>query len=505
MRRKAVVLFAALLSITVLLFVFNSRKQDPPVVEKADQQSIPVAAVEQPKGIPALDKLLEDPRLGGATTAISVRHAETGELLYTHQGNVRVHPASVMKLLTGAAALDVLGEEYRFQTEVYAYGEVEKNVLKGDLYVKGKGDPTLVYSDLEAFALKLKQQGIQSITGNIYGDDTWYDTVRLSQDLNWSDEPFYTGAQVSALTLSPNGDYDAGTVIVDVQAGKKAGQAGRVTMLPQNDYLTIVNETKTVAKGGVKSITVERKHGTNTLVVTGTIPIGKKSRFWSSVWEPTDYVLHMFQRAVESQGIHFGAPPAVKRGAVPKNAVLVSAKQSIPLKELFVPFMKLSNNGHAEVLVKDMGRGAGLSGSWDHGLKVMSERLAAMGIDTKNMLLRDGSGMSHKNLVTADEVTKLLFEVQSQAWFKTFYNSLPVAGQEERLVGGTLRHRMKGTAAAGKVHAKTGALKGVTALSGYVDTKGGDTLIFSIMLNNYLDETINEVVDQMAIALANVD
>src|SRR6185437_16571183 len=186
-------------------------------------------------------------------------------------------------------------------------------------------------------------------------------------------------------------------------------------------------------------------------------------------------------------------------------AILVTSKQSIPLRELFVPFMKLSNNGHAEVLVKEMGRLQGGSGSWDKGLAVIDSTVASMGIDTKNMQFRDGSGMSHKNLVTANEVTNLLYVAQSKPWYSTFLKALPVAGHDERLIGGTLRSRMKGTAAAGNVQAKTGALNGVTALSGYVQTKDGETLIFSIMVNNYLSNSINEVLDNIAVTLANVE
>ena len=195
--------------------------------------------------------------------------------------------------------------------------------------------------------------------------------------------------------------------------------------------------------------------------------------------------------------------PKVERKRVSKGATLLTSKKSIPLKELFIPFMKLSNNGHAEVLVKEMGRTMGGEGSWDKGLSVVEGTLANLGIDTKNMLLRDGSGMSHKNLVTANEVTKLLYTAQTKPWYPAFQKALPVAGNEERFVGGTLRNRMKGTAAAGNVQAKTGALNGVTALSGYVKTKDGEKLAFSIMINNYLNDTTPEILDRIAIILAN--
>ncbi len=510
MLKKNRLVFIALLFITVLaLFLAGQKKPEKPdkpekLVIISDEPAVTVSKIQEPNELGALNEILNDPRLQGATTVISIRNASTGEIIYSQLGDTRVHPASVMKLLTGAAALETLGQDYTFKTELYTDGEIENGVLHGNLYLKGKGDPTLTKTDLNVFASELKMKGIKTIKGNVYGDDSWYDNVRLSQDLNWSDESFYTGAQVSALTLSPNDDYDTGTVIVEVSPALKTGQAGKVGMLPANSYMTVVNNTKTVEKGGKKGIKVDRQHGTNTLVISGTIPVNaKKIRSWASVSEPTNYTVSLFKHAIDEQGITFSTPPKVERGNVSKDATLLTSKQSMPLKELFIPFMKLSNNGHAEVLVKEMGRAIGGEGSWDEGLAVMESTLADMGIDTEMMLFRDGSGMSHKNLVTANEISKLLYTAQSKPWYPTYLNALPVAGNDDRLIGGTLRNRMKGTAAVGNVQAKTGALTGVTALSGYVQTKDGETLTFSIMVNNYLSDTVNEVLDDIAITLAN--
>jgi len=278
-----------------------------------------------------IDDILNDPRLQGATTAVSIRESATGEVVYSRLGDTRVHPASVMKLLTGAAALETLGQEHTFKTELYMDGRIESGVLHGNLYLRGRGDPTLTKNDLKVFVSALKAKGISSITGNVYGDDTWYDDIRLSQDLNWSDEPYYTGSQVSALTLSPNDDYDAGTVIVEVNPAKKLGQAGQVTMVPANNYLTIVNKTQTVAKKGKKSISVERQHGTNIYIVSGTIPEGStKTRTWASVWEPTNYTISIFKKTIEELGITFSTVPKVERKKVNKGVTLLTSKNSMP-------------------------------------------------------------------------------------------------------------------------------------------------------------------------------
>lgn len=472
-----------------------------PVLKKTEpEKAVVFHDTEQFSGI---TEVLKDSRLQGATTAISIRKASDGEVIYAHQGDVRVRPASVMKLLTGAVALDRLGADYTFKTEIHTDGAIVGGVLQGDLYLRGQGDPTVTKADLEQFATALKEKGIHTITGKLYGDDTWYDDVRLSQDLNWSDELHYTGTQISALTFSPNEDYDAGTVIVEVYPAAKSGEQGIIHTVPKNDYVQIVNQVQTVSKKGDKHIKVERVHGANTIVVSGTIPVGSKQiRTWSSVWEPTDYAVHLFKTAIEAAGIKFTDVQPVGRQIVPKNASLLTTKQSMPLEELFIPFMKLSNNGHGEALVKELGRAIGGEGSWERGLLEMGRTLTEMDVNTETMLLRDGSGMSHKTLVTANEVTKLLYNVQEKPWYPVFLNSLPVAGVDERLVGGTLRYRMKETKAAGNVKAKTGTLNGVASLAGYVETEGGEPLIFTVIINNYLDDTTYELLDQIARMLA---
>ncbi|WP_404450927.1 D-alanyl-D-alanine carboxypeptidase/D-alanyl-D-alanine-endopeptidase [Virgibacillus necropolis] len=470
------------------------------------EESAEVASNESTQLSEKVDEILNDERLEGALTGVSIRSASSGESLYSHSGDIRLHPASNQKIMTGATALDVLGPDYRFSTEVLTDGKLKGKVLKGNLYLKGKGDPTLMKKDLIQFAKELKEKGVHKIKGDLIGDDNWFDDVRLSTDLNWDDESYYTGAQISALTIAPNDDYDAGTVIVEVYPGEKAGASPEVKLIPETDYLTIVNKAKTVSGGESKDISIERIHGTNNIVIEGNIPLdGSKSRVWRSVWEPTGYALDVFKKALEEQGIQLIGNSTVKLGVTPEKATVLTSKQSMPLKDLYIPFMKLSNNGHAEVLVKEMGKFVHGEGSWDKGIEVMEEKLSEFGVDTDTVLLRDGSGMSHKNLIPAEQLTKFLYEIQDESWFPVFEKSLPVAGMSERLVGGTLRGRMTGDSTKGNVTAKTGSLTGVSTLSGYVTSKDGEELIFSVMMNNYIDGSMTEIQDEIATTLAEHD
>ncbi|WP_409299249.1 D-alanyl-D-alanine carboxypeptidase/D-alanyl-D-alanine-endopeptidase [Peribacillus sp. SCS-26] len=446
--------------------------------------------------------LNNDPLLKGALAGVSVRSADSGKLLYDHIGNTRLRPASNMKLLTGAAALNVLSENHRFSTELLLDGSVKGAVLKGNLYLKGKGDPTLLEKDLDAFAAGLKKKGIKTVSGNLLSDDTWYDSERYSQDLSWSDEMEYYGAQVSALTLSPNEDYDAGTVMVHVNPAKSSGPAARIEMEPRNSYLKIVNKTKTVPKGAVKKITMKREHGSNVLTVEGTLPIGADPvKEWIAVWEPEGYTLNVFRQSLSEQGIRITGK--LQEGTAPKKAKVMAVHKSMTLSDMFIPFMKLSNNTHAEHLVKEMGRVKKGEGSWTKGLEVLKSELPKFGVKTDELVIRDGSGISHVNLIPANELTDLLYSVQDEEWFTAYLHSLPAAGISDRMTGGTLRNRLKNPPALGNIHAKTGSIATVSSLSGYVKTKSGKRMVFSILLNNLTDGSKGKIIeDKVAEILA---
>ncbi|QHS22449.1 D-alanyl-D-alanine carboxypeptidase/D-alanyl-D-alanine-endopeptidase [Virgibacillus sp. MSP4-1] len=438
-----------------------------------------------------------EPHLEGAIAGISIRHAKTGKLLYQHNGSKLLRPASNLKLLTAASALSILGPEYRFSTEVLTNGQVKSGVLKGNLYIRGKGDPTLMEKDLANFAEQLKAKGIHKIEGKLIGDDTWYDEKRYSQDLPWTDEDTYYGAQVSALSISPDRDYDAGTMIANIAPANQAGRKAKITLSPETNYVSINNQLETVPAKEGKDIEVNRKHGTNDVTISGQIPIGSAiEKEWIAVWDPAKYAMRLFKKNLKDQGITVSESA---KGKTPSSAQTLLTKKSIPLSELFIPFMKLSNNGHAEILIKELGRVKTGEGSWKKGLGIMKKNLQKYHIDTNSMVLRDGSGLSHINLVTPNQISKLLFRIQEESWFSLYKNSLPIAGSDDRMEGGTLRYRMKRPPLLGQVQAKTGTISTVSSLSGYADTINGKTVTFSILLNNMKNEEYGKSIEDQIV------
>lgn len=432
-----------------------------------------------------IDDILKHKNLSGAVTGVSVRNEED-EILYNHHADVRLVPASNMKIITTVAALEVLGPDYQFQTEIKIDGEIKKGVLHGDLYLVGKGDPTLQIEDLDQLAEAVKDHGIKEIKGNIYADDSWYDDVRYSKDLSWRHEYNYVGNAISALNVSANDDFLQGAVIVDVYPGKKAGEKPEVIITPETDYIKIVNKGNTTEAGSPLTLTDEREHGSNELHIEGDIPLDSDHyQRWRAVWEPTDYSLHLFIESLKNHQIKFSKEDALVQAA-PGSLETIVSKKSPALREIIMPFMKLSNNGLGEVLLKEMGKQEQDDGSWDSGIQVIQRTLISLGLNTGDTLLRDGSGMSERNLVSANFFTELLLAVQDQPWFSYFEKSFSLSGSQDPDIGGTLAYRLFDEDTKGKVMAKTGTLNKVSSLSGYVTTKDDQRLSFSILMNNYI-------------------
>ncbi|ANZ38583.1 D-alanyl-D-alanine carboxypeptidase/D-alanyl-D-alanine-endopeptidase [Lentzea guizhouensis] len=432
-----------------------------------------------------LDAILADPGLKGADVGITVRDANTGEVVYTRSGGKRSQVASNLKVLTTAAALDLLGPDHRWKTELQSSGARSGGTLTGDLVLRGTGDPTMSASRYQALAASVKNSGLTQVTGALVLDDTAFDAQPYGSGWAWDDEPYSYSAETSALTLSPDARYSAGTVVVRVKPGATTGAPVQVSVEPANDVVQIQN---TATSNGDAGITVEREHGTNVIKVSGSTWV--ETTALSTVKDPTALVSSVFRKALEQNGVQVLG--GVKRAKAPQGAAVLASDTSQPLSQLITPLLKNSNNMLAEVLVKTAG------GSFANGVNQLSRKWAGLGVDPNWIEVFDGSGMSRLNQMSPDDLTSVLVKAKTKPWFGTWSASLPVAGRD-----GTLASRMKGTAAEGNVLAKTGSLSGVSALSGYVTTQAGRQLVFSVVQNNVvLWFSPKTVEDKVAVRLA---
>ena len=332
------------------------------------------ASVSQPSTPSTLDHLLADPVLNGATVSVMVRDARSGSTLYQHNPRARLIPASNLKLLTTAAAMDVLGPQYRFSTQLLSNGTQQGERLAGNLYLRGLGDPTTQFADYQALAAQLASQGVRQVQGDLVFDDTWFDAERLGVDWAQDDESTYYGAQISALTVSPNADFDAGTLLVTAKAPVALGQPVSVMLSPSTDYVQLSNRA---VSGPGNSYAITRQHGTNLLQLSGALAPGKQSRQWVSVWEPTQLVANLFGQALAQQGIVVQGRRMIG-GVTPPTATVLAMHESAPLQELLTPLLKLSNNNMSEALLKTLGRKTVNAGTAPAGVAAVAGFLAGI-------------------------------------------------------------------------------------------------------------------------------
>ena len=450
-------------------------------------------------------RLMTDPSVTASTAHVGVvvADASTRTPVYVRYANTPLAPASTQKTFTAAAAMYTLGSGYRWRTDVYAPSAPVGGVVSGRLYLKGAGDPTLLERDLTALASALRSKGVTRVTGDVVADASAFDEVRYSPYWSTSYASSYYAAQVSALTLAPDTDYDAGTVIVSASPGTSTTSAPRLTVTPASaaSHVRVVNRARTSATGSMTTIAVTRASGTNTLTVTGQVPLGHSAaRKWVTVDDPALMTARALRTRLVAAGIR-GDGTAV-RGTTPGGRSLLARHTSMTLGQLLVPFLKLSNNGHAEAITKTLGSRYGRPGNWADGTKALRDYAARVGIPVAGLRFVDGSGLARANRLTPSQLATLLDKVQRTSWWPTFRAALPVAGTDPvRWTGGTLAGRMRGTAAAGNLRAKNGSLTGVTSLAGYVTGADGRRYVF-VMISNYSGISPRPVEDRLGVLLA---
>ncbi|NOY59356.1 MAG: D-alanyl-D-alanine carboxypeptidase/D-alanyl-D-alanine-endopeptidase [Calditrichaeota bacterium] len=492
-------LLSKLLKLFILAILFTGCSHNPHLFSKSDS----ISRLQK-----ELDLIFSDPSIATAQCGVAIKSLATGEIVYFRNARKALVPGSNLKLFTTAAALLKLGPQYQFHTNLYMNGNLEQNgVLNGDLILSGTGDPSISavfhkgnsITVFENFCDSLKKRGVKKIFGRIIGDDNYFDDEPLGAGWAWDYQSDWYAAQISALSFNDN------CLNLLITPGDSAGVLAGISIIPSTDYVQIENKLITIP-GEKTKINVHRIRKENRIICSGTIaPDQKEVQETVTVENPTLYSAHVFKEILERRGIAVDGEAADIDDLHDFNysretARRVAQYNSPPLREIITITLKESKNLYAELLLRTLGKESTGVGNAAAGTKTVCQILTGMGIDTTQISMEDGSGLSRKDFITPMSVVTLLTFMSRHPFAKIFYDSLPVAG-----VDGTLAQRMLGTAAAGNVHAKTGTLDFVKALSGYVTSRDGEKFVFSILINNYKvsHRVVNRIQDTVCERLAN--
>ncbi len=475
----------------------------------------------------SISSLIDQPKFVSMRWGMLIMTAD-GQVLFERDADKAFLPASTMKLFTGAVALHVLGPDCTMRTSVYTTQSMHAGVVHGDLILYGRGDPTLsgrfelenpysldslayqkTNSGIESLADQIKAQGIKRITGSLIGDESFFLSRKLGPGWECDDTQAYYAAEISALTVNDN-------CLSLTVAPSSIGTAPTITVLPQTEYVKILNTART-SESGQTCIGIHRPLNSNTIEIFGTIPRGAKEfKSLISIHDPALFAATLLKEALARRGIKVmqgvRRMDALSRMAQPcavSKLFEVAHVTSQPMSNIVKLMNKVSQNLYAELLLRHIGIAQGSVQVDQYGRPQPAEArgnemrrsfLEIVGIDLQPLKLHDGSGLTRHNQLTPRATVRLLHYMLTHRESASFLDSLPLAG-----VDGTLEHRMKGTSAANNVRAKTGMQGAVNALSGYVTTKKGRLLIFSCIANNYIVPTpeIMKIYDQIGALLAD--
>jgi D-alanyl-D-alanine carboxypeptidase/D-alanyl-D-alanine-endopeptidase (penicillin-binding protein 4) len=436
------------------------------------------------------------PAARGAFWGVDITDLASGKTLYARNVDKLFVPASNAKLFTIALALNRLGADFRFETRVLAVAPPDENgLLRGGLRLVGGGDPNLSgrvlpyrmgtpsgnpLSAIEDLADQIVKRGVKQIEGGITGIDTWYLWEPYPEGWAIDDAQYDYGAPVSALTLNDN------TFTLTVRPGARAGDPAELALDPPLELYGIDNRARTVAAGGERRIESVRQPGSRQLRLWGTIPLRSAAENLSlAVDDPAEYSARALRQTLEERGIPVtGGVVAQHRLPgepwVAAAGVELAAHVSEPLLEDLRVTAKVSQNLHAELALRAVARNRRGDGSRETGLEEMKTFLAENAIDASSFQFHDASGLARLDLVTPSAILQLLRAMYASPLREQWVGLLPVGGQD-----GSLYSRFADPPALGRIHAKTGTLTHVSALSGYAQRQDGSWVAFSILVNNH--------------------
>ena len=442
-----------------------------------------------------IDHTIDESDLTQARWGVFVVSLSDGRVLYSRSGDKLFTPASNMKIYTTAAALDLLGADYRWRTSVYTDKPADSNgVIDGDLTLFGRGDPGLESNrkdGLPDLAVQVWEHGVRRVRGNIVGDESYFRGELYGPGWQWNDLQWYFGAEPSALTI------DANALELTIAPAGKIGNAATVKLRRENSYFHLTNNATTGERAAPTSIGINRGLSDNEFRVWGEFPVGGRGfTAYLSVYNPARLAATLFKAELLKQGIMVDGEPRSRdsrtaEGAKfdPQKAIEIAFAESGTLGEIVHQTNKESNNLYAELILRALGKERGSlapdtdprknreRGDDEAGAAVVSSWLAGKGIPTNGLAIRDGSGLSRLDLVTPEATARLLAAITKTNAASVFHDSLPIAGRD-----GTLGPRL--TPVTGRVFAKTGSLNYIHSLSGYATTQNNVVLAFSIFCND---------------------
>jgi serine-type D-Ala-D-Ala carboxypeptidase/endopeptidase (penicillin-binding protein 4) len=439
-----------------------------------------------------IQQLVNDPVMRHGQAGICIMDVQSGQLYGTYNRDMSLIPASNMKIVTTAAALKILGNDYTFRTDLQYEGAIKDSILYGNIVVKGYGDPTLgspLFDSiasfamvLDSFALKIKALGIAKINGKIVGDGTAFEKATAVSTWLWEDMGNYYGVGSSGLNIHENLYYL--NFIQNPSVGSPPSVLGTT---PQVPHFKMYNEVNSAAGGGDNAYIYAAPYA-RTGIVTGTIPAGNGSfNIKGSIPDPPYLAAWHLRRVLLEHGIVV-SDSATTQIFLEQNGIPTQTRQTFftwrsPDLATIVKRTNLESvNLYCEAMVRAVALQQTGLGSNDKGTEIIKQFWQSKGIDTMGFYMLDGSGLSPRNGISPYQLVQMLrvISVDNQ-WFTPFNNSLPEAGKT-----GTMKGMFRGYPSVfGKLRAKSGTISRVRAYSGYAVAQDGRQIAFSIILNNF--------------------
>jgi serine-type D-Ala-D-Ala carboxypeptidase/endopeptidase (penicillin-binding protein 4) len=440
-----------------------------------------------------LDDVLSGAAWRRATWGVLAVSLDTGDTLWARNADRSMIPASNVKLFTTAAALHYLGRDYRFRTFVLATGPVVDGVLEGDLVLYGTGDPGI--SDrfypsrgavMDSLAAALRDAGLHRVRGRVLGDGTFFSGPDRLAEWDPDDLNEWFAAASGALSYNEN-------VVTLRIAASTAGSPPNVHTLPDHGGVAYVNEAQTVAGRPGSRLVLDRPDPSEPIRIFGEIAAsGPDAWRRMTVQQPALFAAHALHRALEAYGIEVAASPDLVRdasasplaGASTQRAGgsstprVLAEHRSRPLADYLAVINQQSHNLFADLVLRALGRAIEGEGSYAAGARVVARYLEnEVGLPSGAVHLVDGSGLAAANRASPGAFVALIDHLASGPYWEDFRGTLPEAGSRSL-------NRMRRTAAAGNLRAKTGTIRGVSALSGIVQATDGERIAFSLIGND---------------------